>query len=286
MKLSLNSGSLYPILGTQKTIDYAAKAGFDAIDFSFSETYFNELQKEKSYYIDLKKYANDKGLFFNQAHAPAPSSNISKEKSKELFNDIVFSIKSASYLGVKNIVVHPCQHLRYIDKDAPEMLFEYNMDFYKRLIPYAEEYDIRIAIENMWQYPGMISHSTCSTPDEMIRYVDTLNNDSIVCCLDVGHAMLVRQMPDDFIRALGNKRLACLHIHDVDGTNDSHTMPYLGIINWEKTMQSLAEIGYTGDLTYEVKSADFKNKPIQLLQDYVNLLSSTGRHLISIYEGK
>ena len=52
------------------------------------------------------------------------------------------------------------------------------MKFYKSLIPYCEEYGIKVAVENMWQYPGMISHSTCSRPEEFIRYIDEL--DSIV----------------------------------------------------------------------------------------------------------
>lgn len=284
MNLSVNASILYQRKGIDKVIDYVANAGFDALDFPFAESYFDEIPTEKSYFTELRKRVEDKGLYFNQSHAPAPSSAVDEEQSKKLFQDVVSSMERASYLGAKNIVVHPCQHLKYVEKGVPEALFEYNMDFYTRLIPYAEEYGIRVAIENMWQYPGMISHSTCSRPAEMIRYVDALNNDSMRCCLDIGHAMLVCEQPEDFIRALGNKRLACLHVHDVDGIHDSHTLPYLGIINWEAVMEALAEIDYQGDLTYEIGKSYIGNKPDALLGDYVNLAERTGRHLISVFD--
>ena len=86
------------------------------------------------------------------------------------------------------------------------------MEFYRSLIPYCEEYNIKVALENMWQYPRTISHSTCSRPAEFVKYMDELNNPCFVACLDVGHAMLVKEKPDDMIRALGGQRLQALHM--------------------------------------------------------------------------
>ena len=130
----------------------------------------------------------------------------------------------------------------------------------------------------------MINHSTCSRPAEFVRYVDGLNNDCFVACLDIGHAALVREDPADFIKVLGNKRLQCLHVHDVDGINDSHTMPFMGIGRWGEVMASLAEIDYKGDLTFEVGEGYFTGKPKELFYDYTVLLAKTGRHLINMYE--
>ena len=136
----------------------------------------------------------------------------------------------------------------------------------------------------MWQYPGMISHSTCSRPDEFIRYVDELNNDCMVACLDIGHAVLVREQPDEFIRRLGNKRLKCIHVHDVDGTNDLHTLPFFGITDWNAVMSALAEIGYNGDLTFEADNF-MRNKPLELLPDCVKFMAATGKYLIENFTG-
>lgn len=91
-------------------------------------------------------------MVFNQAHAPYPSSAADHVKTEEIFGNIVRSMKYASHLGIGVIVVHPCQHLPYAEEGNPESLCEMNMDFYNRLKPYCEEYQIQIAVENMWQH--------------------------------------------------------------------------------------------------------------------------------------
>lgn len=292
MILSNQSSIFERSLGLKGAIDVLSEADFDAIDFS---TYFPEYMDEtydKAFYEEIKKYAEDKGVYFNQAHGPDTSSFMDEEETKKRYKEIVATIKNASYIGAETIIIHPCQHLYYCEEGNPEKLFEINMKFYKSLIPYCEEYGIKVAVENMWQYPGMISHSTCSRPEEFIRYIDELDSDSIVACLDIGHAMLCNEQPHEFIRKLGGKRLKNLHVHDVEANNDAHTLPFFGIIDWEKVMEALADINYTGDLTYEancfIKQPDrnwgAKPKPVELYKDYAKLMERTGRYLIERFE--
>ncbi len=284
MKISTQTGVLSGQFAFEKVIDIIAQAGYDAIDFSvFNEEYYTDAH-DKSFYIEAKKRAEDKGLYFNQAHAPFASSFENEVQTKKRFEEITVAMKHASYLGVKNIIVHPCQHLNYNSEGNVEKLFEINMDFYRRLIPYAQEYGVKVALENMWQYDmGNIVHSTCSRPDEFIRYFDELNNDAFTCCLDIGHTLLVRELPDLFIRKLGAKRLTCLHVHDVDGINDLHTLPYFGKIDWSRVMCALADIGYTGELTFEA-DAYLKNIPVDLWADAQGFMAKTGRHLAGVFE--
>lgn len=287
MKLVTTTGRFEKTFGLEKAIDIIAQSGFDAMDLSmFNNPMHYNGENDKNYYLEIKKYAEDKGIYFQQAHAPFSSSfRDEEERTKQRFNEIVTSIKNASYLGVKHIVVHPCQHLDYHIQGNPEILFEYNMDFYGKLIPYSEEYDIKIAVENMWQMPryNQIGHSTCSRPAEFIKYIDELNNDSIIGCLDIGHATVVCEDADAFIRALGSKRLKCLHTHDVNVNDDSHTLPFFGITNWDLVMKALADIGYEGELTYEADS--FMSKlPHQLYADASKYMERTGRYLIGQFE--
>lgn len=287
MKLVNYTGRFEANFGMTKAIDMLADAGFDALDLSMTTNpaHYNG-ENSKEYYKDIKAYAESKGVSFVQAHAPFGSSfKDDEEKTKQRFDEIVTSIKNASYAGVEMIVVHPCQHLDFHVPGNPEKLFEYNMDFYKKLIPYCEEYDIKVAVENMWQTPHhpQIGHSTCSRPDEFIRYMDELNNDCFVGCFDIGHAMLVSEEPDAFIRALGNKRIHCLHTHDVNVNSDSHTLPYFGIIDWDSVMCALADIGYEGNLTYEA-GGFFVNKPLDLYPAALKFMEQTGRYLINQFE--
>ena len=144
----------------------------------------------------------------------------------------------------------------------------------------AKENNIKIAIENMWQcYPNRkIWHSTCSKPEEFIKYIDTLDSKWIVGCLDIGHCALVCEEPDLFIEKLGH-RLKALHVHDVDGFNDSHTIPYFGVVQWDKVTKALAKIGYTGDFTFETDTF-INNPPKELVPIASKMLAETGRYLI------
>ena len=284
MKLSTSTCDIASRLGLEKAVEVLIAAGYDCIDFSQCDESIYGADLSKDYFVELRKYAEDKGVTFNQSHAPFASSFREEEKTKKRFTEITEAIKRASYLGVKNIVVHPCQHLTYAEEGSPELLFEYNMKFYSKLIPYCEEYGVKVAVENMWQWTsGMINHSTCSRPEEFVRYIDGLNNDCFVACLDIGHAALVREDLADFIKILGNKRLQCLHVHDVDGTNDSHTLPYYGRIDWVRVMKALADIGYRGDLTFEATSF-LRDVPAELCADGERFMAKTGRQLISIFE--
>lgn len=284
MLLSNSVGQILKYSDLKTAVDILVETGYDAGDFSshLRDEFYTDIHS-KEYYTDIRKYAEDKGLIFNQAHAPFPSASKDAEENEIIFKNVITSIKNASYLGVRDIVVHPCQHLEYNKDNNADILFEYNMDFYKRLIPYCEEYGIKVALENMWQYiPGTtkITHSTCSTPEEFVRYLDELNSNCFVACLDIGHAELVCQDLTKFIKALGGKYLKALHVHDVDGISDSHTAPYFGITDWDKVMRALAEINYTGDFTYEAGKF-VMNKPIELIPAGYEYMAKTGRYLIN-----
>ena len=289
MKLIVNTCHLPDrVGGMEKTVDLLAEAGFDALDFSAAAApeFYTEGAHPDSYYTELRAYAESKGVSFLQAHAPHGSSFADEAKTEKRFQEIVCSMKNAALLGVENIVVHPCQHLTYREPGVPEQLFEINMDFYRRLLPYAEEYGIRICTENMFQGDMYILnvHSTCSRPDEMIRYFDEMNHPLFGCCLDIGHTSLVREDAASFIRALGAKRLTCLHVHDVDDAHDRHVVPYFGgAIAWDRVMEALAEIGYTGDFTYETDYM-YAPRPTALIPSIARLSAAIGRTLIGKFE--
>jgi sugar phosphate isomerase/epimerase len=107
----------------------------------------------------------------------------------------------------------------------------------------------------MWQrnqYSKHIVSSVCSSPFELRDYVDACNAVAPVftACLDIGHCLLTGHDPAIAIRTLGS-RLGCLHVHDVDGINDSHTCPMTMKVDFPAVMDALWEIGYKGEFTLE-----------------------------------
>lgn len=284
----LLSSSMQPFLKyytCEEAVVEMQKAGLDAIDFSFFELKYcgDEINgmDAKRYFRAVKELADEKGIVFNQAHAPMPSSFADEIETAKMFDHIVRSIRNASYLEIPLIVVHPVQHIPYWTEGTPEHLFEMNMDFYGRLKPYSEEYGVKIALENMWHYRSrQITHSVCSRAEEFNKYLDTLNSDCFVGCLDIGHATLVCENAEDMIRKMGKDRLQALHVHDVDGIKDLHTLPYYGITDWDQVAKALKEIGYEGDFTFEV-GGFFDPLPKELFPVAAAQMVATGRHIMN-----
>lgn len=279
MLLSANMIRVHDTFGIKKMFDVFAQAGLQGIDFNNDVAEYCTDAHDKAFYSDLGNYAREKGIAICQAHAPFPSSyKDDEERTAKRFEEIVQGMKNAAYLGAPMIVVHPCTHLDFSVEGNPEILFEYNLDFYRRLIPYAEEFGIKIAIENI----GRVSIT--STPERLNRLYDTLNNPVFTVCFDVGHCLLQGVDPAEAIRKIGDRLVhGCTHVHDNFGEKDSHTLPFYGNVKWEEVMKALADIGYKGDLNYEA-SAFIKDIPTDLYLDGLTYMAKVGHYLIGRFE--
>ena len=293
MILSTTTATLDDKFGYEKAIEIIAKAGFDAVDLSLcamgdSENVFNN-DGYREYADKLLKTAKDNGVYFNQAHAYFPTSFEDEERTERAFQRVVRGIEIAGIIGAKSIVVHPNQHLHYIESGNDKILKEMNLKFYKKLLPYCEKYNVKMATENMWQmnkYNNVIVDSTCSRGPEFAEYVDMIESPYMTACLDLGHCVLVGQNPAQMIRQLGHDRLLALHVHDNNGRADNHVeprAPFVSTINWDEVCRALAEIDYQGDFTFEANET-FKNVTEHTVDSAAKYLHDIGRQLISTIE--
>ena len=278
-------------IGLPETIRMYARVGYDAYDISiFDVSENNPLYRDgwREYAAELKRIGDEAGIRCTQAHAPFPSYAVEDEKHADynahIFDWIVRSMEAAALLGARDIVVHPIQNVPYWDN--VEYLFEKNMDFYRSLAPYAKKFGIRVALENMWKTrDGQIVDSTCATPEEFCRYLDTLADDCFTGCLDLGHCGLCGHDAAEMIRTMGAEHIGALHIHDNDFLHDSHTMPYVGKMDWESIMQALADIRFAGSFTYEADSF-LSRFPTEYLEDAVTFMQRIGRRMADRIEEK
>ena len=270
--------------GDVEAVKLIAQAGFDAVDFSMftqhnAEFLFGDNYLE--YIYEVKRAAQESGVYFNQAHAPFPSYRVGDEEyNKIIFPRLVRSIEIAGILGVKNIIVHPV----FVQENKKE----FNMNLYNSLMPYAKKAGVKIALENMWgrdKKRNYIVHTVCSGPDELCDYYDSLNPDYFTVCLDIGHCGLVGEDEAEFIEKLGADRLTCLHVHDNDYKRDAHIPAFIGELEWNKICSALSKIGYKGDLTLEA-DAFMYNMPPELISSALKFMHDSGRYLIKLIEEK
>lgn len=253
MKTSTEINSSARIIGEEHAVEYIAKAGFDAWDFSM----FNMAQwdwKNKcvldnghplrgNHYLEfarrLKRIGLDNGIVCNQSHAPFPVS------VKEIYSYLKRAIECTAEAGGKICIIHPDNN-----KSAEE-----NAEMYFELLPFAKACGVKIATENMWDWNNekeCAASAACSDPESFNAHLDAVNDDYFVACLDLGHAEMkgLGTSAEEMILKLGD-RLAALHIHDNDRWHDSHRIPFSMDIDFDKIVAALKKIEYKGYFTLE-----------------------------------
>ena len=286
MDISMNLVILEELYGAERAARLIKDAGFSACDL------FIDLDKSESRWHspDYKKIAADlratiesQGIKIKQTHAPFRFS-ANRWDEPDHFKLFVKTLEISSILGAKVCVVHPLHHMEYMGHE--EEIYALNVEYYKRLVPYCDQFGIKVGVENMWQrhkIRGTISFDTCSTVPEFVRYIDSVDSEYVVACLDTGHVMLPdnRDKPADFIRALGHDRLKSLHVHDNDYKSDAHWQPYHGKLDWAEIAKALGEIDYEGDFTYEIHDNLIRNLPEALIGDALKYYGAIAKYIVS-----
>lgn len=287
MKLVTQTEVLSERFGDEKAVRIICDSGFDGIDYSmFCMRDDNNLLNTPSYkeqINEIKKIAENSSVTFEQSHAPFPPMREGDEEySAKTMDKVKRALEIAGMLDAKICVVHPCVF--------SENQFERNMEMYQTLEPYAKDYGVKIALENMWGWDDNLNRivpNVCSTAEDFNRYVDAVNSENFTACLDLGHCGLVGDNAASMIRDMGS-RLGCLHIHDNDNIHDSHTLPYLSEMDWDSILKALADIDYSGNFTYEADGF-LRLYPDAMLPACERFMHDVGREMIKIineYKGK
>ena len=253
MKISTEIASASRLIGEEKAVEYCAKAGFDAWDFSMLDMWGYDWANRKAFnnghplggpdYLKfarrLKEIGLDNGIVCNQSHAPHPMYNA------EIRSFAKRAIECTAEAGGKICIIHPDNY-----KGAEE-----NAEMYFELLPFAKEHGVKIATENMWNWnyeKDQAAPSACSSPEDFNAHLDAVNDEYLVACLDLGHAEMrgLDTNAVEMIKALGS-RLHALHIHDNDKWQDSHQIPFSMEMDFPAIAKALKEIDYQGYFTLE-----------------------------------
>lgn len=276
MKVAINSGAFLKFYNNDmfEAMNAFKAAGFDAMDFSimtvqgrpeWDETHFEESAKR------LREHAEKLELPITQTHSGG---------------DPIRALKISALCGAKQCVIHPRiiqPHLGHEDAN-----FQKNMEFYSQFAETALKVGCKVGVENMFKWEWnheIIQHSSCSRPEEFLRYMDALEErfpNAFTAVLDVGHLHVVQVDPADCIRKLG-KHLSGLHIHDNCGYADHHAIP--GVckngLNFASMMEALREIDFKGDFTLEVSHP---NQAPALMPATLEFLQAVSRYYADLME--
>lgn len=199
----------------------------------------------------IAKAAADTGLkihgVMNMAHWKFPLNSTDPATYKTSHDGMLTSIRNAKAWGASTVLLVPA----VVGPKAPyEEAWRLSTERIKKLLPEAEKSKVIIAVENVW-------NKFLLSPMEMARYVDSFQSPWLQAYLDVGN-MVLFGYPQDWIRTLGKKRIAKVHIKDFKFKNRTAEFTDLweGEIEWKEVHKAFVDIGYTGIATLELRGGD------------------------------
>lgn len=249
----------------EQQISRSKEAGFLALDFNYwdyQETVAKMTwQEEEAWARNIRAVTDAHGVRFTQMHGPVHGGSFTEMVmglNIESFLEMASrSLRMAGILDVPWVVFHPSP-LSLRGEESHREVLEYNVEFYRKLLPVMEETGVGIALENIFDRTsgetGLFRRIYCAIPDQLAELLTKLDHPLFGACWDTGHGHRqgLRQAPS--IRMLG-KWLKTLHIQDNNGIHDQHLLPYQGTIDWKEVVSTLREVGYPGDFTYEAHNS-------------------------------
>ena len=289
MKTGVGLGSLNLLvddngnkLTLEKKFEMMEIAKFDTIDFDLTcieeipELADENTKEFDEYFLAIKELAKKHHLEIHQTHAPLTS--FYHAMTNEYFNVCVRCIKATKLLGADYIVIHPLQPPTLIYDEGADERKQLNLEFFTKLRPYLEKYDVIECIENLFRKDperGNYAPASCSRPEEILYLIENLGSDRFQACLDIGHMLLTGDYtgdtPQGAIRKLG-KHIKVLHVHDNFKKIDEHNPPFYGKGEWKEIVKALKEVGYDGVFNLEITLYRYLTCDVRVYQHALNCI--------------
>jgi len=207
---------------------------------------FHTLDKQRV--LALKNIGESYRLKYS-VHAPFADINIASP-SKPMLNAMLKRLKKsiicACDLNAYVWVFHPGLKTG-ISMFYPHMDWLQNIETAQSLFKIANDYGVKIAIENVPEpYPFLMK-----SVEDFKRFYDEIGEDMDMV-LDIGHANINGQI-ELFLKTFADK-IVHMHAHDNDGKADQHLGIDYGNIDWKNMADLLKRTGY--DKTVIIESIE------------------------------
>jgi len=182
----------------------------------------------------------------NMAHWKYPLSSPDANDVAESRKGMETSLRNAKLWGADTVLLVPA----VVRPDTTyEQAWKRSQEQIRRLLPLAEQLKVVIGIEEVW-------NKFLLSPLEFAHYVDEFKSPWVKAYFDVGNVAFYGY-PQHWIRTLGH-RIVKVHIKDFlfkDGRTQWTDLREGGL-DWKAIHQALADIGYKGTATVELKGGN------------------------------
>lgn len=167
-------------------------------------------------------------------------SDPSEEIRAKGLEGLITAIKASKAYGGTSVLLVP----GVVNNDVTyEQCWERSIEQIKKAIPVAQQENIQILMENVW-------NNFLTDPKETARFIDELDSDMVGAYFDVGNTVKYSP-PHEWIPILGT-RIKKLDIKDYGNGKGFGAKLMEGDVDWPKVMANLREINYEGWATAEI----------------------------------
>lgn len=171
------------------------------------------------------------GVVISQTHGPWrwPVHDSTPEERAERMEKMKLALYGTALLGCRYMALHPIMPFgpELKDNSLCESFYAMNREYYGELIREAERLGVVICFENMPMLGLPIS-----SPKATAEFIRSFASENFKMCFDTGHGVILGESPADTLRR-DSDIIKILHVHDNNGRNDFHWLPYNGVIDWD-----------------------------------------------------
>lgn len=238
----------------KKCFEIAKDAGFDGVELALDATGAVTMESTRDDILSIKAMADQvgielysvaSGLYWTDNYTS--ENEASREKAKEITRK---QLDIASWLGCDTILVVPGAVNVAFEPNSEiveyDVAYERALAALKELAPYAEQLQVSIAVENVW-------NKFLLSPMEMADFIDKVNSQYVGAYFDVGNVLYIGY-PEHWIKIL-NTRIKKVHFKDYRreaGGLCGFVDLLAGDVNYPAVINQFEKIGYDGWVTAEM----------------------------------
>ena len=219
--------------------------------------------RDKSQISDLGHWFRDAQLKVHSLHSPMYNDNVwgrsgpqsvititEPVKSKRL--DMVDEIKRAIEVAETVPCRYLIQHLGVEWEEFDERKIDAAFSALEEINLFARQRGVEVLLEN--------TPNELASAERLLMFLNVTHLNLNVC-FDVGHAHMRGSVENEY--RLLQSRIRSTHVHDNNGTDDSHLFPGKGTVDWARTMDLLRSAQSQYPLLLELREVDEMQHPAE-----------------------
>src|SRR5260370_33914427 len=254
-------------------LNKAMQAGIPSVEIFCARQHLD--YRNRSQVAELGHWFGDADLKLHSIHAPMYTDEIWGRSGPHAAINICHLTKATRMAAVDEIkraldiaelvpFTYMVQHLGVGEEEFDERKIDAAFSSLEELMLFARHRGVEILLENI---PNELSTAT-----RLMQFIKLTHLD-LNFSFDVGHANIGAGIESEF--DIMKERIRSTHIHDNDGTSDSHLFPLVaegGTIDWAQTMTLLRSRPEQSPLLLELKEVATMEHPLDAINEVFDKL--------------